>query len=293
MDIFEITDNENDVVNEDIYSYKIIKNVVKVTPSFNKWTMETNQIYPYHDSSYYFIIDTLLHDAFAHWVFESAIYLPLLLLLKEKYYPNLKLYISGKKIYKSLFFDFFQIKETDVTCEFNLENSCIFPIPISSLNIKSITESYVKQVERFINLLYSNTVSSSKTINTIFLPRQTKEVYLPNNRVYNTTNISEIISLDEKNYILNTDDIKKIKDQIILVNSIKNVILMGVSSYFVNGIFCQDSKIIILDDFSSQTEEFVKLKYIHEKICKNNKVFIIPNNNQNCFFYNDIKDYLE
>ena len=100
-DIFVITDNEIDIVNEDIYSYKIIKNVAKVTPSFNKWTIETNQIYPSNysypsnDSSYYFIIDTLLHDAFAHWVFESAIYLPLFLLLKEKYYPNLKLYIRG------------------------------------------------------------------------------------------------------------------------------------------------------------------------------------------------------
>ena len=57
----------------------------------------------------YFLIDTLFHEAFSHWVYESCIYLDAFLILyKSK--PNLKLHLVEPKSYKKLFCTFFAKK---------------------------------------------------------------------------------------------------------------------------------------------------------------------------------------
>ena len=94
--------------------------------------------------------------------------------------------------------------------------------------------------------------------------------------------------------ILNTDNIVDLTQQINMVNSSSNVILTAGSAYFVNGLFCKNSHIIVLDDsYIWQIDTFMKLKYIHDKICENNKVFFIKSNDNNVFYYNKIQQYLQ
>ena len=67
---------------------------------------------------------------------------------------------------------------------------------------------------------------------------------------------------------------------------------MGGAAYFINGLLCKNSKIIVLDDFVlDQINKYIKLKYVHDKICKNNKVIFIKNKN-NKFMFNDIKEFI-
>ena len=95
--------------------------------------------------NYYFIADTLYDEAFGHWVLETGIYLPLFITLK-KTYPNLKLVLRSKRMFKKLFCDFFGIKDVVYSLEPN--NVCFFPSPISALNDKSISNLYYKAIEK-------------------------------------------------------------------------------------------------------------------------------------------------
>ena len=94
-------------------------------------------------------------------------------------------------------------------------------------------------------------------------------------------------------YILNTDIILNLNTQIELVNSSKNVILMDGSGYLINALFCKNSNIIVLDNFSlAQSNNYIKINYIYNKISSANNVSFIQNNKQNIFYYSDIKPLL-
>jgi len=270
---------------EGIYTYCEIKNVRNIIPHFNRYSIEC---YPNSEPVHtYLNIDTLYHDAFSHWVFESAIYLPLFLKLK-KIYPGLKLYSRGYKMYKKLFYDFFDIRETDIVYQLEPSNLCIFPKPISSLNVNMIDETWKIQVDYFFKQL--NVGHFEKDISLLMMPRQKKENYKNNERYYNTIDIENLIQ--KNGVLLHTDEIIDLKDQITPLHLSKNVILTGGSPYFVNGLFCQDTTLVVLDDFMvHQMNEHIKLKFIHEKICEKNKVYMVQNKN-NTFFYDDIKAYL-
>jgi hypothetical protein len=296
---------ENKIITEDIYSYIKLKNVVKIDTDFNKWILEINNtstdINTCTESESYpiLVINTKYHDAFVHWVFESGIYLPFFLILKKKY-PNLKLYSKEFKKYKKLFYDFFQISSEDIIYELSPTSEYIFPLPISSLNIEELNETWKIQFDVFLAKLTSysiNSISSNlspeKSISTIFLPRQKKENYKGNERFYQTTDICNHLQ-GNTDLILNTDIIINLKTQMELVSSSKNVVLIAGSAYFINGLFCRNSNIIVLDDFIIGQFAFLKLNYVHEIIKRNNKmVSILPNKNYRAFYYSDIESFLE
>lgn len=273
--------NNIQVLKDDIYEYCEIKNVATIESRYNKYIIELDDD---KDSIYYYlIIDTVHQDAFGHWVFESGIYLPLFFKIKQKY-PLLKLYLSTFKMYKKLFCNYFDINDHDIVYTLEKNNTCILPLPISSLNINTLNENWKLQVEYFFNIMPR---VNKKTTTTVFLPRQHKENYNGNNRNYNTADIVDHIDL-----IVHTDEINCLNDQINKVNSSSNVILTGGSPYFVNGLFCNNSNIIVLDDFIiQQMDSYIKLKYIHDKICELNIVHFIKHSD--IFYYDQIKTYLK
>ena len=282
-----------DILTEDVYQYTEFKNVIKVENQFNKWIIEVDNTNNSSNISYYLIIDTKLHDAFFHWVAESAIYLLFFNILKNKY-PTLKLYLKEFKTYKKLFCDYFNINQNDIVYNLDYSNVCIFPMPISCLNIAKRDENWKIQFNYFIEKLNSTCIDNQKYIQSIFLPRQTKENYKNNDRTYNTIDISNHIENSENSVILNTDNIVDLTQQINMINSSSNVILTAGSAYFMNGLFCKNSHIIVLDDsLIWQIDTFMKLKYIHNKICETNKVFFIKSKGNNVFYYNNIKKYLQ
>jgi hypothetical protein len=286
-------DLTNSIMSENIYQYVLINNVIQIDNEFNRWDVyvENNVNINIENTYYIFIIDTKFHDGFAHWVLECACYLPLFLILKHKY-PNFKIYIKEFKNYKKLFCDYFTIYQHDIINCLPLRNLCVFPVPVSSLNIKNLNPNWTAQIDVFIAQLMRSNIHNEKKLSSIFLPRQKAENYVYNDRSYDTSDICNNFK-NNTELVLNTDIILNLNTQIELVSSSKNVILIDGSAFLINGLFCVNSNIVVLDEVSlSQSRDYIKIKYIHDKISSNNHVSFIKNNNQNTFYYSDIKPFL-
>ena len=107
-----------------------------ITPSMAPPTLITNSLandietsvrkYTYYNSKaddnakYYFLFEVGIHDAFAHWVFESAIFLQYLKRIEKELNRKLTLVIkkNPSRTYKSLFFKLFNV-DNDITKEDN------------------------------------------------------------------------------------------------------------------------------------------------------------------------------
>jgi hypothetical protein len=139
IEICEPFQNIN-ILTEEIYQYTEFKNVIRVANHWNKWMIEIGNINTSSNVSYYLVIDTIYHEAVFHWVAECAIYLPFFNILKNKY-PTIKLYLKGFKTFKKLFCDYFDIKQHDIVYNLDHSNVCIFPMPISALNIVQLDEN--------------------------------------------------------------------------------------------------------------------------------------------------------
>jgi hypothetical protein len=216
--------------------------------------------------SYYFVIDTMFHDTFSHWVYESAIYLPIFKTLKDQY-KSIKLLLKGKKGYKTLFLDYFQIDPADITYELEPNNFCLFPSPISGMISQApITEDYKTIFTRFVQIFHSYE-TKQQIHDYVFLPRQTKENYANDDRVYDMDFIFQFLETKNK-YILNTDSVTDLNDQIIHVRSAPKVILTDGSAFLVNNMFCKNQTIyIIIDDLTEiQVRYYRKIKHIIEFI---------------------------
>lgn len=278
-----------------IYKYKIVSNVINYSyVDFDKWNIDMTDIaIGEKDINFYLIIDTLINDALIHWVAESAIYLFLFKELKETY-PTLKLHLKTQKQYKKMICDHFEIENTDVVIELLPNNVCFFPLPISSLNKNTICPDYIAQLNRFCNFIQSSvTKDVDKSVSVLFMPRQTKENFAGNDRTYNTQEISNKISEVQNSMILNTDNIKSLQEQIDIVNSSKNIIVTGGSSYFFNGILSNSANLIVLDApiHNRQIQQYIKLKYCDDLVRMRNIVNDIPLSG--AFKFDNIKTFLK
>lgn len=286
-----ITDKDTDVIQNTIYSYKIVKNVISYDyKNYDTWDIATHDARDTGIEQIYMIIDTGGNDAFAHWITESAIYLLLFIDLK-KIHPTLKLHLQCHKKYKMLFCEYFGIHKKDISLNLEPENMCIFPLPISALNKKTICHSYIKQIDAFVERIQSNI--TEKHINILVMPRQNKENYVGNDRVYDVSDILGKVSGDENNRVLNTDTIDTLQEQIDTVASSKNIILHGGAAYFVNGLISKNANMIVLDasHHIGQISEYPKLKYVDYLIRMNNDVQDIQY--YPSFMYDTIKEYID
>jgi hypothetical protein len=219
---------------------------------------------------YYFVIDLLFHDAFAHWVYESAIYLPIFSKLKE-IYPNIKILLKEKKQFKLLFLKFFNITEDNIVYDIHPNNKCLFPSPISPLNDNNITDNYKEIIVKFITI-FSKCRNVQPKYDYIILPRQSKENYKHNDRTYDMNVIYDAVSSITNNYtILHTDTIKDLHDQINAIQSASNVIVTDGSPFLVNNLFCNNKKLLVLDTVTQYQSSFLfKQQYIIDTLCKIN-----------------------
>ena len=219
-------------------------------------------------SHYYFVIDLLLHDAFGHWVYESAVYLTLFKKLKTRHFSNLKLLLKGAKVYKTLFLQYFNIPATDVCYKIESGNVCVFPSPITSLNDKNCTAAYMKIIDNFMQEFQGE--SQAPKYNYVVLPRQKLENYFGNDRKYDMTDV--LASLIEKNYIIyNTDDEHLLVDQIAAVRSAPVVIVTDGSPFMVNLMFGKNQHFLIVGRVTQDQQlNYPKKKYIIDTTCRLN-----------------------
>jgi hypothetical protein len=271
------------IINKGIeYNFHIVPNVTSFVSEYTKWIIDYNSVVIDKEVPVFLILDNVNGDAFGHWVYESAIYLPIFSQLKEKF-PNLKIYLSSKKRFKSLFVEYFHINDSDICYEFSSENLCIFYDPVTSLNDHEITETYIKQADYFIGHFVDHFSTASSSPGRIrekllLMPRQKLENFKGNDRTYDTENLEKEV-LATGGSVLHTDDVLVLKDQINTVSDSKNIILTDGSPLLVNGMFASESNIFVIGDVTpGQIYNYPKMYYIIRRIVdKGNQIHYTDN----------------
>jgi len=216
-------------------------------------------------TQHYFVIDLQYHDVFGHWVYETAVYLPIFKILKEQY-PTIKLLLKSSKRYKDIFLNFFKI--TDVCYEIDDGNVCIFPSPITSFHELKITPQYLKILENFI--LEFKIESCYPIYDYVVFPRQKLENYKRNDRIYNMDSVYKSL-LGKKYTIYNTDECNDLVDQIMALRSAPIVVLCEGSSLWVNLMFGKNQCFQVIGNICRDQEDtFPKVKNLFVMLCNLN-----------------------
>ena len=281
---FEI-DEYNLNMYENIKKYNYVQCIPQLNLEFSN-DIETN------DKEYYYIFDCPGNDAFAHWVYESFIFIPIFLKIKEKF-PNIYILTKNTKKYVKNFFDFYKINNDIKNNIDNLNNICFFP-KIISLNDNNIDKDYfIKHIDLFCNYINTNINIYDKE-NILFLPRNTRENYSNNDRTnLGNNNISDNIQIIG-GQIMDTYELNNILLQFSKINRFNTIILDYGSSLLVNCIFLNNKNIIVLDNFghSYQINAFVSINILFNYITKKNNVNLVKPSRENIIDYDDIKKYL-
>lgn len=270
--------------------FKIEKNVKSV-----KINIESNEkTYEYYNStksdSYtniFFLFETDQHAAFAHWINECCVFLPY---FKDFIDAKLLIKQNPPRKYKKLFTKLFDIPDEKIIYlnNSNLYDYCYSDIPINNIcivcpNIASqslngnimISEIFIGLIEQLKQKIFDiNEISNNKTIEHLFLPRNNVENYQPNDRIINYTNVYNILK-DKEHIKYNTMDTDDFLTQIQLLSSAKNIYLDYGSSFYVNGLFCTNSKIYISDYNHWQVENYRCNQLLVSLINKNNEIIIL------------------
>ncbi len=259
----------------DIYKVFGINNVTTYEyTNFNSWTITTHNNNTTTNIVYLFI-DTLYNDAFGHWVYESAIYLPLFKILKE-IYPSIKLVLKHKKKFKILFCKYFDIDISDIVYDIDIssQTSCLFPSPISALNNIECSLQFQTQLDKFWNYFRSKSISDdiSNSYLVNLMPRQLKENFKYNDRKINIDNIIKFIETLPNSKITNTDDLDDLDEQIDIIRKSYITTITDGSPLLVNGMFCYNKYLLVAGNLctNEQSNTYNKLAYIISKIKKQN-----------------------
>ena len=230
--------------------YKIIElyNVKKYEMTGKSWTITYHSFNKIEEScSKYFILEkNESHNAFAHFFYECGPHVKVYLELK-KTIPDLKLHLLEKKGFKLLILSYLGVKEEDIYYEMDSSNRCyLINKIIDTEHYKIDTEFHNNVLEQYqYNFLPNQSIE--KTIPILILPRQRKENYVGNNRVYYTEQIENaILEIDPRNKVLHTDTITDLKEQIEIIQKAYIIIVSDGSPALVNSLFAINSHIIIL-----------------------------------------------
>lgn len=276
-----------------LFKFENVKefNYSNCTPILNLTFFEKNISNQIKD--YYFIFDNPGSDAFAHWVYESFIFVPYLQKITNKY-PEVKIVLKNTKKYTYNLFKFFKIQNEILNSIENENNICFFP-PIFSLNDNNLDlDNFNQLIKVFSNYIMQN-IKPLTSNNILLLPRNSKENFAPNDRIIHGIDDIEKNIIELGGSSLDTFLINNIDLQFTIINSFNILILDYGSSFLVNCIFVKNKKIVLLDNyhlFDFQINNFKSMKSLFDIINKNNKVFIIKPRMNNRILFEDIKNLL-
>jgi len=293
----KILDNNVD----DIYKMIEVKNVSSIEYNTDNTMQIITDTIETTSTTILFLLDTPQHEAFGHWVFESAIYLPLLQKSQIKY-NNLKIVSPLTVPYKKLFFDYFKITSNIIIPSIEEKNNISY-IPnfeICSLNRGNYLQEYTDMLKLFLNF-FTPSYQVLKYINTLVLPRHKKFNFKIAERTVDTSDIENNLSLDGDDKVFDSSSISTLNEQINMIRCAKNIIVPDGSAALVNGIFAINSKIIIicgewarmlfLQSYFSTPKLYPIINHIR-KI--NTLIFVlVPEKNpkEHKFMYNDIQEF--
>jgi len=225
-------------------SFNIINNIKDYVCSEIKLEIAFHELNTNKNKSNYFIIDANSgFDAFGHFVYEGLVYIDIYLELK-KTIPDLKIYLKSVKQFKILLLRYFGLNDNDISYNLENNNACYFPRNLGARN----TKEHYSQIDILISKFRPDS-NPEKSIPILMLPRQKKENFIGNNRVYYTDELEKIIlSIDSRNKILNTDNIKDLNEQVEMIRKSSIIIVTDGSPALVNSMFAYNSHFIILGD---------------------------------------------
>ena len=268
-----------------------IKNIIKYSYNrdipklnFEKYKLKDNNILYKNDKDIYYILDSCGLDAFAHFIFEGFIFIPILIEL-NKFNKNIKILTTNKKRYVINLLNFFKIPNKVVYEITNYNNICYYPNQYTicdyGKNIKD-DEYYMKYFNDYINYIKNN-IDNISNNNLLYLPRNTKDNFLPNDRIVNNTDKIKKIVIKKNGIVLDTYDLNNIKYQLSIVNNSNKIILDYGSSLYFNSIILEKKKIYMLDDegFHDLNLRFPFFDFLSNYIKERNEVKIIKTNDYN------------
>jgi hypothetical protein len=277
--------------------FAVVNNVLDYEHvNFNTWKISALEAgyqlglekLPSKDEQIYIVLDTKYHDAFGHWFFESAIWVPKIKWVLDTY-PNAKLYLREIKTFKLQILEYFGIMQNKICTEFSeYKNVCIFPNPCTAFNdiddfarFKVMVKDFSKEFhnEKFI-----------KDISYLLMPRQKKENFSYNDRELETDDLKDYIEKINSSEIFNTDNSPSFAAQIKALQSSKHIIVADGSAFSVNGFLAKNSVIFVLGDslVPAQRQYQKKMQALCEYIEHNNAVMYV-NGSNNVF----TKDFIE
>lgn len=241
--------------------------------SYNLYPLRSSENVTKEAKQIYYIVETIYHDAFAHWVYETAIYLHLF-----KFDGKIILKSTPQRNYKRLFLNLYGITEqyihwteTNIIPEANickvLNSYCL-----NDKNVENIP-TFNLLLDRFhskIRSILSRCNSTEKNIPNLFFSRNKAQNYVQNDRVMDYRRFYEHIEgIEYLEY--DTQQTTDFEDQIKLLDSANNVYLDYGSSFLVNGMCCSESTIYITGK-SDQHLIYPLLNEIFKYIQKSNTI---------------------
>ena len=241
-----------------------------------------------------FLFETPFHEAFCHWVFESAIFLPFV--KKFTSYDNFFILVNknNERKYKKSFFKLLNINDKNIEYIDNLETHTdtvsYKNIPKNNISIicknfilnqvpNSLNDNLIETYTFLINHFYETIVKDihrEKQIENLFLPRSKIENYLPNDRQINYDSLNTLLK-NKECVSYDTQATDNFIEQVILLQKSTNVYTYWGSSFYVNGFFSKDSNIYIAMNNTSYNcdNSFLLCKIIKKKIEENNTIFLV------------------
>jgi hypothetical protein len=274
-----IDNNSREHIKEKIDGVKIysVKNVINYKYHKSRYNILYNNNIVTSEHKY-FLIDSINNEAFGHWVIESAVLLSVFKKLKS-IYPMIKLHLLCSKNFKTLFLNHCNISQNDIIYTLEPNNECFLPEPFTIFDNKPEYSLHFRYVVDFFNSIRPDTLPV-KDIDILFLPRQKKENYVSNNRTHNTKDLEDVILLMNNCYVLHTDKLTELKDQINFILRAKNIIVTDGSPYLINSLISLNANIICIGDvILHQIPNFTEMRMIKSIIETNNKVHTIKYKN--------------
>jgi hypothetical protein len=263
-------DNNDVLIIENLSNYKYnfsTRNII-----VNKCDNISNSNYK-PEKTYYFILDSGSNDIY-HLIYESFIFINLLIDLNIKYDNNIKILtkVNNNEILKSLLSNFFSdIKNEIVNNIDNYNNICYSPLIYSIYyHHRLIKDDYYNHHLNF----YLNTINKNLDLT---IPKY-KNVFINNNE--NNDKVHQLIN--ENGGIIIQDTIENIKNNLNIINNADNIFLSYNSSFYLYCMVLKNKNIYIIENFiyrpngiNSQVMGMPLFSYLFNIINTNNKIACI------------------
>lgn len=233
----------------------------------------------------YFVLDTHNQNAFAHWVFENFVYLPLYFQVKQLH-PSCKIVLYEPKDYKYLFLEHAGVSREDIVdrtaVDFQYQTlaneplqsppckpNCVYFHPYVSLNQQFLQEFHCQQVLAYHQ--YIQQLPLDKTLPILYLPRGEKENFAGLDRRYVIQPHCKQWVEAMRGMIFETDGNTSLANQIQLVRSAKILLCDYGSNLWVNGFFSQGAHLVFLNIGWKQEQRFPYYNFLYNLIASHNK----------------------